>query len=47
MLGGEVRLRHSYVIRCDEVLKNAAGEIIELRCSADLNTLGKNPEKQL
>ena len=44
VLGGEVRLRHSYVIRCDEVLKNAAGEIIELRCSADLNTLGKNPE---
>jgi glutaminyl-tRNA synthetase len=44
VLGGEVRLRHSYVIRCDEVLKNAAGEVIELRCSADLNTLGKNPE---
>jgi glutaminyl-tRNA synthetase len=44
VLGGEVRLRHSYVIRCDEVIKNAAGEIVELRCSADLNTLGKNPE---
>jgi len=44
VLGGEVRLRHSYVIRCDEVIKNATGEIVELRCSADLNTLGKNPE---
>jgi len=41
---GEVRLRHCYVIRCDEVVKNEAGEIVELRCSADLNTLGKNPE---
>jgi glutaminyl-tRNA synthetase len=44
VLGGEVRLRHSYVIKCDEVIKNDAGEIVELRCSADLNTLGKNPE---
>ena len=44
VLGGEVRLRHSYVIKCDEVIKNEAGEIVELRCSADLNTLGKNPE---
>ncbi|PTQ90368.1 glutaminyl-tRNA synthetase [Agitococcus lubricus] len=44
VVGGEVRLRHCYVIRCDEVIKNEAGEIVELRCSADLNTLGKNPE---
>jgi glutaminyl-tRNA synthetase len=43
-LGEEVRLRGSYVIRCDEVIKNEAGEIIELRCSYDENTLGKNPE---
>jgi len=42
--GGEVRLRHSYVIRCDEVIRNEAGEVVELRCSADLETLGKNPE---
>lgn len=42
--GGEVRLRHSYVIKCDEVLKDAAGNISELRCSIDPNTLGKNPE---
>ncbi len=43
-VGEEVRLRGSYVIRCDEVIKNANGEIIELRCSYDENTLGKNPE---
>jgi glutaminyl-tRNA synthetase len=43
-LGEEVRLRGSYVIRCDEVIKNPEGEIIELRCSYDENTLGKNPE---
>jgi glutaminyl-tRNA synthetase len=42
--GGEVRLRGSYIIRCDEVIKNADGEIIELRCSYDPDTLGKNPE---
>ena len=42
--GKEVRLRGSYVIRCDEVIKDETGEIIELRCSADLDTLGKNPE---
>lgn len=42
--GGEVRLRHSYVIKCDEVIKDTDGKIIELRCSIDSNTLGKNPE---
>jgi len=42
--GGEVRLRNAYVIRCDEVIKDAQGEIIELHCTADLDTLGKNPE---
>ncbi|MDD5240138.1 MAG: glutamine--tRNA ligase/YqeY domain fusion protein [Sulfuricella sp.] len=42
--GGEVRLRYSYVIKCDEVIKDAAGNVIELRCSIDPNTLGKNPE---
>ncbi len=42
--GGEVRLRHAYVVRCDEVIKDANGAVIELRCSVDLDTLGKNPE---
>ncbi|WP_304525519.1 glutamine--tRNA ligase/YqeY domain fusion protein [Halomonas sp. I5-271120] len=40
----EVRLRNGYVIRCDEVIKDDAGEISELRCSVDFETLGKNPE---
>ncbi|TDR82093.1 glutamine--tRNA ligase/YqeY domain fusion protein [Paludibacterium purpuratum] len=42
--GGEVRLRYSYVIKCDEVVKDAAGQVIELKCSIDHDTLGKNPE---
>ena len=42
--GQEVRLRGSYVIRCDEVVKDAAGNVVELKCSHDANTLGKNPE---
>jgi len=43
-LGGEIRLRHSYVMRCDEAIRDADGRIIELRCSIDHATLGKNPE---
>ena len=42
--GGEVRLRGSYVIRCNEIIKNADGDITELRCTYDPDTLGKNPE---
>lgn len=42
-VGGEVRLRYSYVLRCDEAIKDAAGKLIELRCSIDPDTLGKNP----
>ena len=42
--GGEVRLRGSYVIKCNEVIKNAEGLITELRCNYDPDTLGKNPE---
>jgi len=42
--GGEIRLRHSYVMRCDEAVKDAEGKVIELKCSIDHDTLGKNPE---
>ena len=42
-LGGAIRLRGAYVLRCDEVVKDAAGEIVELRCSYDPDTLGQNP----
>ncbi|MDE2309739.1 MAG: glutamine--tRNA ligase/YqeY domain fusion protein, partial [Betaproteobacteria bacterium] len=41
--GGEVRLRYSYVMRCDEVVKDAAGNVAVLHCSIDADTLGKNP----
>ncbi|MDP2956030.1 MAG: glutamine--tRNA ligase/YqeY domain fusion protein [Longimicrobiales bacterium] len=33
--GGEVRLRYAYVVRCDEVVKDAEGNVVELRCSYD------------
>lgn len=42
--GSEVRLRHAYVIRCNEVIRDEQGNIIELRCTYDPKTLGKNPE---
>src|SRR5438128_4888612 len=33
--GGEVRLKYAYIIKCDEVVKNDRGEVLELRCTAD------------
>ena len=33
--GGEVRLRYSYLIKCDEVIKDQEGNIVELRCTYD------------
>lgn len=44
VLGKAVRLRNAYVITCDEIVNDAEGNIIELKCSYDENTLGKNPE---
>jgi glutaminyl-tRNA synthetase len=38
--GSEVRLRYAYIIRCDEVIKDAAGDIVELRCTYDPATRG-------
>ena len=35
---GEVRLKYAYIIRCEEVVKDASGEIVELRCTADLES---------
>jgi len=40
--GREVRLRSAYFIRCDEVIKDARGNIVELRCSYDPATRGGN-----
>ena len=42
-IGGEVRLRYSYVLRCDEAIKDQFGKVVELRCTIDPDTLGKNP----
>ena len=36
--GAEVRLRYAYIIRCDEVIKDENGEIVELICSYDPET---------
>ena len=36
--GGEVRLKYAYIIKCDEVVKDAAGNVTELRCTADLDS---------
>ena len=36
--GGEVRLKHAYIIKCEEVIKDAAGCVTELHCTADLDS---------
>ena len=36
--GGEVRLRYAYIIKCDEVIKNENGEVVQLNCSYDIDT---------
>ncbi len=43
VLGKAVRLRNAYVITCNDIVKDAEGNIVELICSYDENTLGKNP----
>lgn len=40
--GNEVRLRYAYFIKCREAIKNAAGEVVELRCTYDPATKGGN-----
>ena len=40
--GREVRLRSAYFVTCTEVIKDAAGEVIELRCTYDPETRGAN-----
>jgi glutaminyl-tRNA synthetase len=47
--GGEVRLKYACIIKCDEVVKDAAGKIVELRCTADLTTRtgGANVERKV
>lgn len=42
--GREVRLRYAYCITCTDVIKDANGNVVELRCTYDPKTLGANPE---
>src|SRR3990167_1575970 len=42
-VGKEVRLRHAYIIKCDEVVYAKNGQISQLKCSYDPDTLGKKP----
>jgi glutaminyl-tRNA synthetase len=41
--GREVRLRYAYIVKCVGVVKNAAGEVTELRCTVDLETRSGGP----
>ena len=41
--GGEVRLKYAFILQCDEVVKAADGRVIELRCTADLDSKTGGP----
>jgi glutaminyl-tRNA synthetase len=41
--GGEVRLKYAYIIKCDEVVKDASDKVVELRCTADLDSKSGGP----
>lgn len=41
--GGEVRLMGAYIVRCNEIVKDENGEIVELKCTADLETANGMP----
>lgn len=41
--GGEVRLKYAYIIKCDEVIRDDKGEVVELRCTADLGSKTGGP----
>lgn len=43
VLGKKVRLRNAYVIEAHDVVKDDAGEIVEVHCTYDPDTLGANP----
>ena len=38
--GGEVRLRHAYVVRCEKVVRDKAGQLMELHCTHDSESRG-------
>jgi glutaminyl-tRNA synthetase len=41
--GGELRLKYAYIIKCDEVVKDSSGNVVELRCTADLGSKTGGP----
>ncbi len=41
--GNDVRLKYGYIIHCDEVVKDASGEVVEIRCTADLESKTGGP----
>ncbi len=41
--GGEVRLKYACIIKCDELIKDAAGNLQEIRCTADLDSRSGGP----
>ncbi len=41
--GGEVRLKYACIIKCDDIVKDAGGQIVEIRCTADLTTRAGGP----
>jgi glutaminyl-tRNA synthetase len=42
--GGEVRLKYACIVTCQEVVKDAAGKVVEVRCTADLDTRSGGPK---
>lgn len=42
--GGEVRLKYTYIVKCEEVVKDAEGNVVELKCSYDPSTHPGNGE---
>lgn len=40
---GEVRLMGAYIVKCNEVIKDSEGNVVELHCTADLETGNGNP----
>ena len=42
--GREVRLRYGYIIKCEEVVRDEDGEVVELRCTYDPETLSGRPQ---
>ncbi|HEV7867214.1 MAG TPA: glutamine--tRNA ligase, partial [Chthoniobacteraceae bacterium] len=41
--GGEVRLKYAFIVQCQEVIKDAAGKVIEVHCTADFDSRSGGP----